>query len=204
MFRSYTTVRLYTAVRAGGLCTTAILSPLTTWREGRVLTVREATRVSYARARVGTAHARCAPARAFSQQGSQTDPAGGEPSRFSPASPATTSSPSEIRRRRQHDRTGSGAVGYPLHALHFLTLFRNGKGLSVSLLRTAAHQFRALVRPAFVWIAVPAALAATKHLDRAIFTAAPEGSELASTPRVVRRPSRIAGERSTRSNGNQN
>ena len=99
---------------------------------------------------------------------------------------------------------GLAPVGCSLHALHFLTLFRNGKGLRVGLLRTAAHQFRALIRPAFVWIAVPAALAATKHLDRAIFTAAPEGSELASTPRVVRRPSRIAGERSTRSNGNQN
>ena len=38
---------------------------------------------------------------------------------------------------------GLAPVGYSLHALHFLTLFRNGKGLRVGLVRTAAHQFRA-------------------------------------------------------------
>ena len=38
------------------------------------------------------------------------------------------------------DTTGRGLapVGYSLHTLHFLTLFRNGKGLRVVLLRTAA------------------------------------------------------------------
>ena len=60
----------------------------------------------------------------FSQQGSQTDPAGGALSPVFPSLADETSS----RQRFDDDgnTTGPGLlpVGYSLHALHFLTLFK--------------------------------------------------------------------------------
>ena len=66
-------------------------------------------------------------------------------------------------RRRQHDRTGSGARGLLTACFTLFDAFQKWKGLRVGLVGTAAHQFRALIRPAFVWIPVPAALGTTKH-----------------------------------------
>ena len=87
---------------------------------------------------------------------------------------------------------GLAPVGYSLHALHFLTLFRNGKGLRVGVVGTAAHQFRALASTPRV------AQPASPH-------ACCSGARGYNPPTAfICRPSCIAGERSTRSNGNQN